>query len=92
MTQEPALDNGHSNCRHFYGKFYASYQNEELSVHQWWNQVCGSQGTTTLVTFHPGGDTKGSTDFDDTVCTKYSFTVKYRSESNNQFYCATRAT
>ena len=40
--------------------------------------------------FHPGGDTEGSTDFDDTVRTKYSFTVKYDMtyKTNNQFYCA----
>ena len=88
MTSVPDLDNGHSNCRHFYGKFYASYQNEVLSVKQWWNRVCGSQGMTAPVLFHPGGDIQGSTDFDSTVRTKYSFDVKYGSETAGGSYCA----
>lgn len=89
MTQQPSLDNGHSNCRHFYGKFYAKYQAEVLSVYQWWNRVCGSQGNTPTVEFHPGGDTEGSTDFDSTVRTKYSIDVTYGSEGyTGREYCS----
>ena len=87
MTQEPHLDNGHANCRHFYGIFHASYQAEVLSVSQWWNRVCGSKGTTSSITFHPGGDTGGSEDFDNIVRTVYSIDVKYGSSTDQLNYC-----
>jgi len=81
MTSQPHLDDGHSNCRHFYGTFHANYQAGVLSVHQYWNRICGSSGSTPTVKFYPGGDTEGSTDYDETLRTKYSINVIYGSES-----------
>ncbi len=73
----PGLDNGHSNCRHFYGHFYAEYQTNILSVWMNWIRVCGSKKDTGKTTFHPGGDSTGSIDYDGTVRTEFSFDVKY---------------
>ena len=75
---KPQIDNGHANCRHFYGHFLASYKDAQLSVSQIWSRVCGSSDKTVgPVVFYPGGDNSGTTDYDDTVRTAYSFTVKY---------------
>lgn len=74
---QPQLDNGHSNCRHFYGKFYASYKANVLYVWQWWNRVCGAETTTSKVAYYPGGNPGGTSDYDDTVRTVFSFRVEY---------------
>lgn len=81
---KPQIDNGHSNCRHFYGNFYASYQADTLTVWQVWNRVCGSynQKTSTVI-FQPGGDNEGTTDYDDTVRTIYSFSVTYAAKASH---------
>merc|ERR1712157_130888 len=72
-----SLDNGHANCRHFFGTFKANYQDEKLKVWQWWKRVCGPEGTCDAAAFQPGGDMHGSADFDARVRTKYSFAVTY---------------
>ena len=76
---QPQLDNGHSNCRHFYGKFYASYKANVLYVWQVWNRVCGGKNKKTKkVKYHPGGNSDGTSDYARTVRTAFSFTVDYK--------------
>ena len=75
---QPKLDNGHSNCRHFNGKFFVSYKANVLYVWQWWNRVCGDEATTGRVGYYPGGDPGGTSDYDGTVRTVFSFTVDYQ--------------
>ena len=86
---QPQIDDGHSNCRHFYGNFHASYKTEELFVWQTWTRVCGSSATTEKVTFYPGGDNKGTADYDGTVRTVYSFVVTYQDQcTETDGFCA----
>ena len=86
---QPQIDDGHSNCRHFYGNFHASYKTEELFVWQTWTRVCGSDATTEKVTFHPEGYTDGTADYDGTVRTVYSFVVTYQVQcTETDGFCA----
>jgi len=82
---KPQIDDGHSNCRHFYGNFFASFKNDTLNVWQIWNRVCGSSNEhTETLPFQPGGDSGGTTDYDDTVRTIYSFEVTYASDMSHE--------
>lgn len=78
VTASIEIDNHHSNCRHFYGPLSATYTDgtdgdgktavlPQLSVSTRLNRVCGSVGSSNLVTFTPGGSMTGQLIYDNTI-------------------------
>lgn len=74
------LDNGHSNCRHFYGDLTIEYVDSgefpELHFDSRWTRVCGSKGNSTsfiLKSSSEGG--KGTLEYDNTIRVDISVSV-----------------
>merc|ERR1740138_448627 len=84
MKAEPRLDNGHGNCRHYFGTFYAYYQAGKLNVYQKWHHRCHAHDhTTSTQTFLPGGSQSAQEQWD-AVRAEYHFTVSYENRTGSE--------